>query len=767
MMSRYFPDKDTAPLAEFVRGVLHITASVTDVSSQTANVVEIDFKADQAIIDFTPTFTSQPLSAEDLAGINLAIRNAIKTSVQPSNVTLPSGIAFAQMKTLSGPPRGVAILLNTQGGPGNPASMTSDFLTNFDHFAFGVSPDFLSNTFQSIVNNIVSQPPLSITIPIDLLFTTVHVVYDIKLNSGTLQLQDGKIVLTMQGHATQTSHKFYAPDNFDFTATFGFTLQADGSTANLIPLDVSLDTTSTIVNLFKGTATSGITQARDQALQQSGANDTVRNLLDVNNNLGGVFAALLGTSDSIFVKPGEQIALDYTSVEIRSTGIILHGSITAEYFSGLVIVGASAAITTDAPSVGSWPAPYVEFEQVPPSNRDPFAGILGEGANYSALKSWIPGGTIDEYEWNVQGQSLVDSNRFVYLPPPPVVTVGGFISAPVFAFAPVCLTVKGTRLSPAGLIIGEAVTASVCSYTTVQVLPGGLVAGIEGGLPVVALTQPGPEGEVVVTGHTPVLADTHGIGTPNLLVQFVDDKAAQNVRVLTDALAASDRPFFSTAIIAVLSSDQLAKSQHVSGVIYGVDQKGDWGRLFRIAAAARPVTLIIDPNGKLVWEAEGSLDRDTLAAALRKFLKRSVPIGFGVFESNVRIGRPAPNFLFEYAPSRQLPLRKLSGKQAKLVFWKASLRASIEAVLDAEKIAGSTASNNTVILAINDGDPADLARSVAAENKFTATVVTDPKREISTAYGVRLWPTILDIDTKGLVTSIQHGRDTGHHVGTP
>src|SRR6516164_5113532 len=56
MMSRYFPDKDTAPLAEFVRGILHITASVTDVSSQTANVVEIDFKADQAIIDFTPTF---------------------------------------------------------------------------------------------------------------------------------------------------------------------------------------------------------------------------------------------------------------------------------------------------------------------------------------------------------------------------------------------------------------------------------------------------------------------------------------------------------------------------------------------------------------------------------------------------------------------------------------------------------------------------------------------------------------------------------------
>src|SRR5271169_2063920 len=116
MMSRYFPDADTAPLAEFVRGDLHITAAVTQFTSQTANVLEIDFKPDRANVNFIPTWSSQPLSLEDLAGINLAIHNALKTSFLPSNITLPAGIAFAQMKTLPDPLSGIAILLNTQGG---------------------------------------------------------------------------------------------------------------------------------------------------------------------------------------------------------------------------------------------------------------------------------------------------------------------------------------------------------------------------------------------------------------------------------------------------------------------------------------------------------------------------------------------------------------------------------------------------------------------------------------------------------------------------
>ena len=466
IMSRYLPDPNTSPLAEFMRGIVQITAAVNQITSETASVLEVDFKADQAEINFTPSWSSEPLSAPDLVGINRAIQNTLLTATLPSNITLPPGIEYAQVKTLPGSLGGIAVLLNTQGGPGTPASMNSDFLGAQDQFAFAVSPSYLNSAFQPIINNILAQPPISITIPVDLLFTTAHVVYSISLNSASFQLQAGRIVLTMQGHATQTSNKWYAPGSFDFTATFGFTLQADGSTADLIPLDVSLNTSSWVVNLFRGAATSGITQARDQALNQSGTYATVRNMLDANNNLGNFFNALLKPSSSVIsFEQGQEILLAYTSVEIQPTGIILHGSITTVYLVVRFALGGGGTSATIYPSPGSWPEPYVEFEQIPPNTGRAVVGALPQGPNYSALKTWIPGGTIELYDWNIQGFLWNDAHRFIYTPPPPERNpeplVAVLPSAAVPAFWPVCLTVLGTRLSPSCPVVSQPVTASV------------------------------------------------------------------------------------------------------------------------------------------------------------------------------------------------------------------------------------------------------------------------------------------------------------------
>ena len=63
-----------------------------------------------------------------------------------------------------------------------------------------------------------------------------------------------------------------------------------------------------------------------------------------------------------------------------------------------------------------------------------------------------------------------------------------------------------------------------------------------------------------------------------------------------------------------------------------------------------------------------------------------------------------------------------------------------------------------LLLAINDGEPVDVAQGVLAANKLTATLVTDPARMISTAYGVSIWPTIVLIDGSGAVTGVRYGR---------
>jgi len=38
--------------------------------------------------------------------------------------------------------------------------------------------------------------------------------------------------------------------------------------------------------------------------------------------------------------------------------------------------------------------------------------------------------------------------------------------------------------------------------------------------------------------------------------------------------------------------------------------------------------------------------------------------------------------------------------------------------------------------------------------------VPDPAREISRAYGINVWPTIVSIDASGLVSGIRYGRVT-------
>lgn len=78
VMAWYLADPNTAPLAEFIDGELQIT--VDQVASQSANVVDINIQAENLQVGFTPTYSSQPLSESDLAGINLAISNALKTS---------------------------------------------------------------------------------------------------------------------------------------------------------------------------------------------------------------------------------------------------------------------------------------------------------------------------------------------------------------------------------------------------------------------------------------------------------------------------------------------------------------------------------------------------------------------------------------------------------------------------------------------------------------------------------------------------------------
>jgi peroxiredoxin len=775
IMARYFPDPNTTRVAEFVRGDLSITAPVNQVASQVGNVVEVDIRGTTVQVNFVPQWSSRPLSGADITAINLLIRNALTTSFLPSNTALPSNIAQMQFKTLKalfGLRSAVAVLMKMEGGAGNRDSVHNLFLGSGDAFAFGVGVDFVRAAFQPTIDQILSQPvaPVPADAPWPLGETnytfTLGRLLSGELVTPSVDLLDGEIVFTVRGSATAPA--WWAP-NFNFTVKLRFSLEANGDTADLVVGDISFDTSSTIVNWFGGDHTAAIEDARDKAIDQSGARATVRRMLSADQNLGGFLDSLLAPAGSTPTPPTRQFQLAYSSVEIRPSGIVLHGSL----------------------AVANWPAPHVEFEQVPVNHDgDPVFGhitVLNQGPDYSALKSWIPGGTIQGYQWKPQGVTqpgFIDENKFVFITPPQLstgditvtagdvtttpgdvpVTSGDIAVTPVWGFSPLCLTVHGSRLSSSGPVAGQAVTATACAVNSFAITAAGALAGEPLS---VALTQPDPRGLVKVAGHTSARVAKAGAATPNLIVHFGDQNSAGKLEFLLQALRDSGRKDASTAVIAVLTPEDLAHARYTPGVTYADDQDGAWERRFDLRITRRPVTIIVAPNGKVAWQREGEIESETLAAALRKLLVAGRSVKVTVKPPALRIGQPPPNFLFEHAPGRQVTLRKIAGRPAILAFWRSSSKESVELVRELEQKNPRSEGPAPIVLAINDGESAESARKVAAENKLSAIVVTDPERRISLAYGVNTWPTIIWIDALGLVRGVRYGNFAGNPDESP
>ncbi|HTJ87105.1 MAG TPA: TlpA disulfide reductase family protein [Terriglobales bacterium] len=756
VIARFFPDKDTAPLAQFMRGDLVITAPVTKVATGRVHVLDVNFKAEDATISFTPTYASETLSPEDLAGISLCIQNGLRTSFLPSSVMLPSSIADVQLKTL---PNAIAVLLDmfSHTPASTIASVNNVFLSAEDDFGFCIGRDFIISLFRNTVSSFTQFQPFNVHVTI--WGTTT---YTISLTSPpSLDLQPGAIVLTIQAHAHSSKDRF---PSFNFTTRVSFTLNliATGegglNAAELAFLGVSVDFTDSglggwikdqIVGAFSGRITDQISAQVNAILnspnpQPGDLQSNIRQMTDADANLGNYLSAQMTPSDGTPPPSIQRVFLIYTSVEIQPAGVILHGSVL----------------------LFDWPAPNVEFEQIPASVKvtNP-ANVFGQGPDYSALKSWIPGGTIDQYEWRYFGQTNpfhVDANRFVLLASGPSTTeVMAMASTAVTGYSPLCLTVRGTRLSNFGPVVPEPVSATSCGFTRFPVVLAGAVALQKRGAPMITLTQAGADGHVSVSGHLSAQTSQRGSGVPNLLVHFADAKTSGQLDVLIQALGRIKKTDAPAAVIAVVPGDELQKIRYTPGLIYAEDVDA-WQTILGLKSAKRPLTVIVNPRGIVVWQKEGSPDLTELEAALNKNLVSGNSVHITVPRLNARVGQPALNFLYEIAPGREMPLSKLRGQPVTLVFWKGASRVSIDVV----RRLHATKDSSPVVLAINDGDSADLARRVAAENGFVDALVMDGKREISSGYGVEIWPTIVSLDASGMITAIAYGDHGGEHPPT-
>lgn len=749
VMARYTPDPNTLEIPSLLHGEFQTTIDVQQVSSSAGMFINVKLAGADGRASFVPKWVSPAWDSgpDQLAAINKALVNALKTSFEPSSTPVPPSIPIMQFKTLQGDsqpalavmmdvPGGVltgevlAAALGLRTGVADPNSVSNVFLAEGDDFAMAVRSEDITSSFAAAVNDAIPRQQSFTTTthaegPIGIGSYTFHTYTTITTDDATVELQSGQILVSVQVHVHFSNDSSFvpSPSDFDFTISQAFNLALNGGQVSLQTLGglvVSISD-SAIINQAK-TAFNNAWNSAGGAVQ-----DQVRRTLSVDN-----LQKFLGSMMNPVPKPGtlpvERMdpQLTYTWYEINPSGILLHGTL----------------------QVPAWPRPYVEFSfrTVPPVDRRvPIAS--GE---YSALKSWIPGGAIQEFIWAQQGGAPLHDDRHSFL------FHTRFASPVTF----LCLTIKGKRITASGPIAYQDVSAHniFCDWHLELNAHASSFVAKASDLPNIALTRTALSGGVEVVGHASPWAppDTLREKATNLIVHFPDSHSLAQLETLPRALEQISREGTATAIVVVLSPDQLPYTKPVDGVAFADDQKS-WAHPLHFTQP--PATFLIDTAGDVVWQHQGPLTYEELVAALHAHLPSGGGFAPRVLRPNVRIGQPVPNFLFHPDPGQELTLRKLAGRPVVLVFWKSTSVASLEAVRDHERTFLPSRGRGAVLLAINDGEPEDVARKAAECIK--AIIVPDPERDISAACGINLWPTSIYLDASGLVTDICLGRFCG------
>jgi hypothetical protein len=432
----------------------------------------------------------------------------------------------------------------------------------------------------------------------------------------------------------------------------------------------------------------------------------VRVAFSANANIGGFLKSLLTPAAGTAAGVPVAIDLRYTAAAISPDGVTLHGSV----------------------DVSAWPPARAEYEQVTHvSDGSRLDNLFHHGKDYSAFKSWIPGGSIRSYEWKRQDQvqGSIDDHTFILQSLSPAISLG-IPDGVITASSPMCLTVRGDRLSATGPVKIEQVTATICGYRR---FPLDDFAVDTGGM--VVLASSGDDGNVNSVGRAAPLAPVSDTARPNLLVRIVSDGASADVDQLIKAMEDGGRAGAATAILVVAPGSQIHRTRYNQGITY-IEDDGKAASRLGLRTDGQPVTALISPDRKIVWQKTGRVDGAELSRVLKEKLSDSSATGSAVATGGLRIGQVAPNFLIGVESGQQATLRKLSGRKSTLVFDhdQKGYRVSVD---------------------LGSGDE-------AKQRQGQSIVVDDRDGSITRAYGISIWPTAVMLDESGVIRSVTYGK---------
>ena len=674
------------------------------------------------------------LSAADVDKISAQVRKAVRESFTILPVDLPSDFPFFDFKGLGGgPSQAIALPLQLSGAaaPAGAIQSINNLFIGPRGFAFGVSREYAISVFKPTLDEL-RQFQQDFPVSIDIVVTTLHPIYHFSVTDVELQFQNGSINLVVKGKAT--SPHWYAPDYNNIVITQRLILLLFLDSLVLWPRELT-------ISGVPGAATTDVRNAviaqRDEALPpaQAALNTALQEfrtrLNDGLHKFDPSASASFRAGSSEFPESGSA-----GGIEITPDGIIIRGDITG---------------------TGRF-SPIVDIAET------------DQNSAFTALESWIPGGSIDRLIWSwvefanpsifsgVQ-KSFTDEHRFIF-PKPPGIT----------ELSSICLRIEGTQTSSDGNVV------SVAGGTTCQVPnPGQVLEAPSWFEPVtVPVWMPGSnEGSILkelIRGHVSAQADTP-LGnelTHNSLIYFVDWRADKPLEPIVRAMEHMQRKSFSLAVIVVLPAGTFdSRRKEVEAklgsawerfrgrLLLTEDNEGGWTRTF--ATGKLPSAYLINAKREFVWKHEGESDPKELAAALDKHLLAApLPRSRGL-RLAVSPGDRAPDVFVQDDRNQMLALHRTRGREVLLNFWQSWSAPCIRELLRLKRLQKQGGERAPAIVALHGGKNEEAIPEIRKQHRLDFLLVQDTDQRIARVYGVKCWPTTISVNADGLVSHVQFG----------
>lgn len=745
---------ESPPAPEFVHGRLSVEAPIRWVSEPGEALVEVDFRDPRVEVNWRAADDSPFATDADGLVVRRETKRVLRQNVRQvqQRFDLPPqlGIQRTRLRTYAaaaGRPAGVGLLLDFADRPHGDGDHLEpeSFLGGGGggEVALALGREMLNRTLHKQAGRALTG--FAPVFEVDLLVHTVDYRVVPDLDSLAVRLEDGTLRVSLSGTATTGSA--VAPDvDFSVAQTFSLALAAER-----LVVAPSGDASVELHHGLIPDAALNLIERRAEDRLEAPMADVARQASEALNAALAPVERLLG-------------GLGMPGLGLR--------------FEGLT-VDADAVVVSAGIELPAFPQPVARYT----------AGVRrGEGGGYEgelrAQPSWIPGGTIERYRWGIfrtDGELLHQTSEphtFVLRLATQPNSSDPLVLGGAWPPAVWCLEIEGTQASPVPGGRPVPVRAGYCPIP----IPGhggpvthpAAVIDVTGGG-----GDDGTDSGPIVVGSLALSLGLHAVGVPVLVF---NGTSGQDIERSYDAL---DKALLLAVLehgahaagVGLRRIDDEAKRNR-KALASAVDPGGRWA----MAAGVEPGNAVLyDAGGKEVWREKGDFDP---VAVMKEIVKatgggktaaggRLVGTGglVGTGDKGGRSRKSAPTFTLATAKVRRgeappeitlrhlgrwMPLRKLTGKRLVVCFWAPFSKAAVAELASRVEDEKNGGPQVVAVHMESHAKAVDSGLHEAGLGKLSS--LEDRGGRIAQSWGIRVWPTTVEIGRDGKVASVGYGR---------